>query len=86
MRATPTTLLKFPKADFYTIRKLPEGYESSRRSVDHHRRQSRQIIELGIQAGSGERPVRVTRVAFLMGDKIALEVFGRDGLETRRAD
>lgn len=38
------------------------------------------------KTGLGDPPVWVTRVAFLMGNKFALAVFGRDGLEARRAD
>jgi hypothetical protein len=37
------------------------------------------VIEAGL-------PIRVTRVAPLMGDKFALEIFRRDGLEAHRAD
>lgn len=39
-----------------------------------------------IKMNPGELPARVTRVAFLMGNQTALIVFGRDGLEARRAD
>lgn len=39
-----------------------------------------------IKRGSGGLPEWVARVAFLMGNKFALAIFGRDGLEARRAD
>jgi len=39
-----------------------------------------------IEGGAGELPVRVTRVAFLMGNKSARDIFAGDGLEARRAD
>ena len=39
-----------------------------------------------IETGARELPIRITRMSFLMGNKCALTVFGRDCLEARRAD
>ncbi len=39
-----------------------------------------------IETWAGVLPIRITVVTFLMRSKFALDVFGRDRLETGRAD
>src|SRR5271165_4381978 len=48
--------------------------------------EGRRCAPTRIEMGSGELPVWVTRVVFLIGNKFVLAVFRRDGLEARRAD